>query len=149
MAAALCVCTLEGDLLEMTEMRDSIFLSSIYSSSQCLSHKHSKEHVEALDTDAIKKQSYLQAMTCTKAQSLVKSMTVISTQDTQRCLWNCTLYVSVLHNTVDTMITVGVTDLFGHFYGWVQRATEHKIMQKKGNENGKMLRAGFKLALST
>lgn len=100
MAASLCVWTLEGDLLEVTEMRDSIFLSSIYSlSSQCLSHKHSKEHAEALDTDAIKKQSYLQAMTCTKAQSLVKSMTVISTQDTQRCLWNCTLYVSVLHNT--------------------------------------------------
>lgn len=34
----------------------SIFLSSIYSlSSQRLSHKHRKEHAEALDTDAIKK----------------------------------------------------------------------------------------------
>lgn len=95
MAAALSVCTLEGDLLEVTEMRDSISLSSIYSlSSQCLSHKHRKEHAEALDTDAIKKQSYLQTMTYTKAHSLVKNMTFISTQDTERCLWNCTLYVS-------------------------------------------------------
>ncbi len=82
MAEALCVCTLEGDLLEVTEMRDSISRSSIYSlSSQCCSRKHRKEHAEALDTDAIKKQSYLQTMTCTKAHSLVKNMTFISTQD--------------------------------------------------------------------
>lgn len=39
-------------------------------SSQCLTHKHRKEHAEALDTDAIKKPPYLQAMTCTKAHSL-------------------------------------------------------------------------------
>ncbi len=82
MAEALCVCMLEGGLLEVTEMRDSISRSSIYSlSSQCCSRKHRKEHAEALDTDAIKKQSYLQTMTCTKAHSLVKNMTFISTQD--------------------------------------------------------------------
>lgn len=153
MAAALCVCTLEGDLLEVTEMRDSISLSSIYLlSSQCLSHKHRKEHAEALDTDAIKKQSYLQSMTCTKAHSLVKDMTFISTQDTQRCLWNCTLY-EFLHNTVDTIFTVGVMSLFWpfwQFYGQGQGTIWQKIMERSNeNENGKMLRAGFKLKLPT
>ncbi len=117
MAEALCVCTLEGGLLEVTEMRDSISRSSIYSlSSQCCSRKHRKEHAEALDTDAIKKQSYLQTMTCTKAHSLVKNMTFISTQDTQRCLWNCTLYV-FLHNTLDQWFSIHVlgTHCSAHF----------------------------------
>lgn len=65
------VCLHAGGGFTWSDWDEGFYLSSIYLlSSQCLSHKHRKEHAEALDTDAVKKQPYLQAMTCTKAQSL-------------------------------------------------------------------------------